>query len=86
MGLPVAKTLKFSAVLGTVSLNNSMKIVPAGIPSTVISKNTIGRRSMSLRLGTIARGVEEDRPGLKFVNVVVVVVVVAKLGPGAACK
>ena len=49
--LPVAKALKFSAVFGTVSLNNSKKIVPAGTASIVISKNTIGLRSISDLVG-----------------------------------
>jgi hypothetical protein len=38
---------KFSAVLGTVSLNNSKKTVPTGTSSIVMSKNTIGLFSIS---------------------------------------
>ena len=34
-------------------MNSSMKTVPAGIPSTVISKKTIGRLAMSLWLGFV---------------------------------
>jgi len=47
-----------------------------------MSKNTIGRRSISLLLGTIVKG-NEAGPGLKLVKVVVVVVVLIKFGPGA---
>jgi hypothetical protein len=50
--LPTASDLKFSQVFGTVSLNSSMKTVPAGAPSTVMSKKTIGRRSTSEGVGT----------------------------------
>ena len=49
--LPAARDLKFSHVLGTVSLNSSMKTVPAGTPSTVMSKNTMGRRATSAGVG-----------------------------------
>ena len=49
--IPVVNTRKFSAVFGTVSLKSSKNIVPAGTPSMVTSKKTIGRRSISDLVG-----------------------------------
>ena len=49
--IPVVNILKFSAVFGTVSLKSSKNTVPAGTPSMVISKKTIGRRSISALVG-----------------------------------
>jgi hypothetical protein len=40
---PVHSALKFSAVLGTTSLLNSMTIFPSGEPPAVISKKTLGQ-------------------------------------------
>ena len=40
---PVHSALKFSAVLGTTSLLNSITIFPIGEPPAVISKNTLGQ-------------------------------------------
>ena len=51
ISVPVDRILKFSAVFGTVSLKSSKKTVPAGTPSMVISKKTIGRLSISSLVG-----------------------------------
>ena len=40
---PVHSALKFSAVLGTTSLLNSITIFPIGEPPAVISKKTLGQ-------------------------------------------
>lgn len=53
---PVPRAQTFSAVFGILSVNNLKETKPKGSPSTVVFKNTVGRRGLALVVANCSWG------------------------------